>query len=449
MFNYKLNFLLILLIVTLIYLGWESWLLRTPQHLAIAGSSDLLQGNYYQVSIPPTKGDKYLSADYRLWIPDGVQSISGLILKQHGCGDPAAATGLEHANDLQWQALALKHHFALLGTKLPTGNQSCDNWALLDGGSEGAFLKALHALAHNSRHPELNEVPWALWGHSGGADWVAQMLQKYPNRTIAVVAMRCGGFTFSGTNSALLGVPVMFALGEKEPSADECLELPKKVFSRYRKAGALWALAVEANTGHESSDTRLLAIPYLDAIMTTRLPAQGTHLRPIDAARGWLGNIVTYEIAPVAQYGGNPLEAAWLPNEETARKWQEYVSTGKISPTLKPAVPTDLCVTKIGATEVMLTWHFTPDLENGLPSFRIYRNKLLIETLQGQEHNFGDTPEPSNVTLEFQDEKATPTSSYSVAAFNVVGENASQSTSSCKVSHDPKIKFTSSSILPR
>lgn len=442
MFNSRLSFLLIPLIGTLLYFGWESWLVRTPQPLpqqstvAVAVSDGLLRGSYHEVSIAPTRVDKYLSADYRLWIPDGVPTIHGLLVKQHGCGDAAAATGLEYANDLQWQALASKHHLALMGTKLPTGNRRCGNWALLDGGSEGAFLKALRALAQKSRHPELDKVPWVLWGHSGGADWAAQMLQKHPDRTIAVVAMRCGGYTFSGTNSALLGVPVLFAVGEKEPTADECLELPKKVFFRYRKAGALWALAVEADIGHESADTRLLAIPYLDAILTARLMAHGTNLRPIDAAHGWLGNTVTHEVAPLNRYEENPLQAAWLPNEETARKWQEYFTTGRISPTLKPAAPTNVCATKIGATEVILTWNFTPDLENGLPLFHIYRNKSLIRTLQGQGHNFGDAAEPPNVTLEFRDKNATPNSIYAVAAFNVLGESASQSTSSCKVSRD-------------
>lgn len=153
----------------------------------------------------------------------------------------------------------------------------------------------------------------------------------------------------------------------------------------------------------------------------------------------YLGNgfyTVTHEVAQVDRYEENRLEAAWLPNQETARKWQEYVTTGKISPTLKPAAPTDVCATRTGATEVILTWNFTPDIENGLLSFHIYRNKSLIGTLQGQGHNFGDAAEPPNVTLEFRDKNATPNSIYTVAAFNVLGESASPSTSSCKVSRD-------------
>ena len=69
---------------------------------------ELLQGNYYETSVPFLSKGKYLAAEYRLWVPKDVQPIRGLLVKQHGCGAPAAATGLDHANDLQWQALAVK-----------------------------------------------------------------------------------------------------------------------------------------------------------------------------------------------------------------------------------------------------------------------------------------------------------------------------------------------------
>lgn len=423
----------LLISIPIFYLGWNKFLRTDPPSLpeqsAFANKqNNLLPGSYYKVSIPPTKDDQYLSADYRIWIPDGVQKIRCLIIKQHGCGDAAAATGLDHANDLQWQALAVKHQLALVGTKLPTGDRPCESWALINYGSGGAFLKALDALADKSQHSELKTVPWVLWGHSGGADWVAQMLQQYPDRTIAVIAARGGGFTLLGTNPTIAGIPVLFALGEKDKEVVvETQELPKQAFLRYRKINAPWALASEANTAHETGDTRLLAIPYFDALLTLRLPKNGKYLRPIDRTQGWLGDISTRKIAPTNEYQGYPQQAAWLPNEETARKWQEYVTTGKISPTQKPAIPTDLRATRISANEVLLTWHFTIDQENGLPSFRIYRDNSLIGTLQGQQHNFGDAAEPPNVVLEFRDKNSTNNAVYEVAAFNDRGESVSRS----------------------
>ena len=436
--SYKFGLLLIPLTFALLYFGWKKWLLSVPEPLpersTLAIKNSLNYGTYYEASILPTKKDKYLSADYRIWIPNNVKRIRGLIVKQHGCGDPAAATGLEHANDLQWQALASKHQFALIGTQYSTRNELCGDWALIDHGTESSFLKAVQVFANKSGHLELDKVPWALWGHSGGADWAAQMVYKYPNRTIAVVATRCGGSTFrSKLDSKLFKVPVLFAVAEKENTlVDECRDLPQRIFFRYRKEKALWAVAVEANTAHETADTRLLAIPYFEAIMTARLAKNSNELLPIDKTQGWLGDLTTHEIAPVDRFKKNPLQAAWLPNEETALKWQEYVTTGKIYPTSKPKAPTNVTVTNISPTEKVIKWNFTPDLENGLPSFRIYRHNSLIQTLEGQKHNFGDAPEPANVTLEFRDTKTAPDSIYTVAAFNQLGESVSSPAISTK-----------------
>jgi pimeloyl-ACP methyl ester carboxylesterase len=438
--KYKLSFFLIPLTITIIYFGWKKWSLTTPRPLpqksdvSVTQDDLILKGTYYQVFIPPTKNDVFLSAEYRLWIPDGVTKIRGLIVKQHGCGDDAAATGLNHANDLQWQVLALKHQFALLGTKFPDGNKNCGSWAYINNGSEKAFFKALKLFGHKSNHLEIEQVPWLLWGHSGGGDWVAQMLQQYPNRTIAAIAARGGGFNLFGTNPTLARTPLMFALGEQDKNIVpyETQTLPKQVFARYRKINSLWAIASEANTTHETSDTRLLAIPYFDAIATARMPQQGNKLLALNPAQGWLGNISTKEIVSVDDYQGNSTETAWLPNEETARKWQEYVTTGNIEPTVKPNAPNNVQARQINDREVLITWDFTPDLENGLPSFRIYRDNSLIQTLTGQKHNFGDAPDATNIVLEFRDREAKADSTYTVAAFNELGESVSSPATSTK-----------------
>lgn len=420
---------IVCLLITLISIGWKHWRSTKSssfltQTVAAASSSNIIPGRYYETSMPPLAIDSYQSANFRIWVPQNVQTIRGLIVKLHGCGDASAATGLDHANDLQWQALALKHQFALLGMKFPTGTKPCEFWALTNYGSGAAFLRGLAALAATSEHPELERVPWVLWGHSGGADWSTQMLQQYPERTIAAIAARGGAFLLLGTNPTVANIPVLFAVGEKDKVAvNETQDLPMQVFKRYRKLAAPWAVGIEAQTGHETGNTRLLAIPYLDATIELRLPPTGTALRPIDLAQGWLGDLSTHKIAPASKFEGDPLAAVWLPNEATALKWQAYSTTGKVAPNRKPAAPTDLKVTKITETEALLTWHFTPDLEDGLPSFHIYRNNSLIETVMGQKHNFGDAPEPPTIGLEFRDRSYTANSTYAVAAFNPIGES--------------------------
>ena len=423
----KLKFLFIALIVTLLCIGGgflvrhklqKLWFAAPSAHTPTADAFSL-PGGYYQTAIPPEKTDHYLSAEYRLWIPDSPEKIRGLVVKQHGCGDDAAATGLDHANDVQWQALAAKHQLALLGTKLPTGDQPCEYWALINYGSRKAFLKALQDLAAKSQRPELTEIPWVLWGHSGGADWAAQMLQEYPERTIAMVGVRGGGFQLLGRNPALAGIPVLFALGKQDPYAYETVELPQQAFLRYREIDAPWTIAIDPNAAHEAGASRYLAIPYLDAVIDRRLTNLG--LRPIQTATGWLGSTLTHTVASAKQYQANPQQAVWLPNQEVAHKWQEYVSEGKVSPTHRSAAPTNVQILK-HAGEIMITWNYKPALETGLPSFHIYRDNVLIGTVKGQEHNFGDAPEPFNVLLKFADKNRQFNSNYAVAAFNALGE---------------------------
>jgi hypothetical protein len=255
-------------------------------------------------------------------------------------------------------------------------------------------------------------------------------------------------------------VPVLLAVGEKEQSEyfEEAHQLPQKVFSRYRKAGALWAFAEEAQTAHGSLDTRLLAIPYLDSILSARLKGNDTKLYPINPDQGWLGNLTTHAAAPIDQYDGDALAAAWLPNEEIAHKWQAYSTTpdfwnrmryklcasqrvanilgvphlpdscypDKITPTRPPSSPTNARIIKISGTKLVLNWDFVPNLEDRMPSFRIYRNKSLLATLQSQDYNSDDIPKAPQVILEFKDKHPIANASYTISAFNHLGESLSQ-----------------------
>ncbi len=90
-------------------------------------------GEYFDLSVAPQAGEKFKAADYHLWIPDGVKRLRGIVIRQHGCGDPAVSTGLSNANDLQWQALAARHGCALLGPRLTT-HKACEDWANPDAG---------------------------------------------------------------------------------------------------------------------------------------------------------------------------------------------------------------------------------------------------------------------------------------------------------------------------
>ena len=66
----------------------------------------------YEASSKP--GELIFGVNYTIWIPQNVKTLRGVIVHQHGCGEGSCKSGLTGAFDLHWQALAKKHHCALL-----------------------------------------------------------------------------------------------------------------------------------------------------------------------------------------------------------------------------------------------------------------------------------------------------------------------------------------------
>ena len=120
--------------------------------------------------------------------------------------------GSTAAYDLHWQALAKKWDCALWGSSYHVQNEKIDTspgaselWFDPRRGSEKTFLKALTDFAQKSGHPEIDKIPWALWGHSGGGIWSDVMTTLHPERVIGVW-MRSGSalnvFDASGVRSS-------------------------------------------------------------------------------------------------------------------------------------------------------------------------------------------------------------------------------------------------------
>src|SRR4051812_13780713 len=170
--------------------------MRTPLRAHLACALALLgagragaSGRYLEVAYPAStkEGELRLGVTYTLWIPDGVETLRGVIVHQHGCGVGACKGGETAAYDLHWQALAKKHDCALVGPSYRQGEkQDCRLWCDPRKGSADVFVTALKDLAKKSKHPEVESVAWCLWGHSGGAFWASLMQTLYPDRVVAV-----------------------------------------------------------------------------------------------------------------------------------------------------------------------------------------------------------------------------------------------------------------------
>ena len=143
----------------------------------------------YEASTKP--GELIFPVNYTIWIPPEVETLRGIVVHQHGCGEGSCSSGLSGAYDLHWQALARKHNCALFAPAYEQPQKAdCQMWCDPRNGSAKAFQRGLEDLGDLSGHPELGHLPGALWGHSGGGHWAGGMTLLFPERTIASWLLR-------------------------------------------------------------------------------------------------------------------------------------------------------------------------------------------------------------------------------------------------------------------
>ncbi len=403
---------------------------------------------YYRVRYAPSDkaGELKYGVNYTVWVPPGVKALRGVIVHQHGCGEGSCKSGLTGAFDLHWQALAKKHDCALLSPAYEQPDKAdCQMWCDPRNGSDAAFRKALADLGAKCGHPELPKVPWALWGHSGGGHWAGGMVMLHPER-IAGAWLRSGvplladdparkGIKAHKLPEAALKVPIMCNLGTKEGVTEKGKQFAgvwpanEVFFNEVRGTGGLVGVAVDPLSSHDCGNQRYLAIPWLDACLSARLAKSGDPLKAMPTDGAFLALPLGGLPAAAAKFTGDPLKAAWLPNETITKAWMEYIKDTKVSDTTAPPAPTNVRV-----QGNKLTWDAEADLESGLASFVIERDGQVIATLPEQGRNpfgrplfqnlqYSDTPSQPLVPMTFTDTKAEPSKAhtYRVIAVNTVG----------------------------
>ena len=403
---------------------------------------------YYRVRYEAKQaGELIFPVNYTIWMPPGVTFVRGVIVHQHGCGEGSCKSGLTGAFDLHWQALAKKHDCALLAPSYEQPDKAdCQMWCDPRNGSAAAFQKCLVDLGAKSGHPELSKVPWALWGHSGGGHWAGGMVLTHPER-VAAAWLRSGVPLLKANPDrstikthtvpeAALQVPMMCNPGTKEGVTVKegrfagVWPANEEFFNAVRGQGGLVGVAVDPLTAHECGNARYLAIPWLDACLSVRLPKNsGDPLQAMPTDDVWLAPLLGSEAVPAAKFTSAANQAVWLPNEAVAKAWMPYVKDTQISDTTPPPAPTNL---RVNGKE--LAWDAEADLESGIASFIIERDGQVIGTVPEQPKNpfgrpifqglqYSDTPAMPLVKMTFTDAKAEAGKkhAYRVTAVNTAG----------------------------
>ena len=210
------------------------------------------------------------------------------------------------------------------------------------------------------------------------------------------------------------------------------------MFQEHRAKGAPIGFAPDPRTGHETGDSRYLAIPFLDACLAMRLPDKGTKtqdLKPVDMSKAWLAPLLGETAVPAGSYTGNPLEAVWLPNEHVAKVWMEYVKNGTVGDATPPPRPFGVRVISRGDAGNEITWDAEADFESGIGGFFVMRDCRVVARLPMtnppvvygrplfQGLSYHDTPEGPPAEMRYLDASAKPGEkhTYSIIALNSAG----------------------------
>ena len=363
-------------------------------------------------------GYKFGSANYSIFIPEGVDTIRGILIHQHGCGNYEKSKSSTIVYDLQYQEFARKWNFALLGPALSqfkncpdcgdpsNGIRECLEWSDPANGSEKSLLVSLNTFADSSGHPELKAVPWLLWGHSGGGHWILSMLNKHPEKVIALFAVSPAFDERFDFPPAAANVPVMLRHAGAKDFNDKGVNCWGNSVTQYLKLRAMKgkaSIAYSPKNEHGSGDSRYLAIPFFDAVLAQRLPPKGSSvIRDMDTSRAWFGDTVTHQIFKNLALAGKNENYCWLPDSITAVKWRELALTGTVRDCTPPLPPSNLKITSTVEAKYAVSWMAKADIESGISHFNIYKNDSLLarvpESGEYQGFGYGDEPKGPELT---------------------------------------------------
>ncbi|MFP3937441.1 MAG: hypothetical protein ACLFVW_03795 [Phycisphaerae bacterium] len=332
-----------------------------------AGDEQLWQ---YELTVPrPDRPDKAPVA--HLWLPDGVETIRGLIIGdsiRHGgtvCRDPHVRKAAEDKK---------------LGIVFfDPGLDAVFNW--VENDSDKRLLRTLEKLAEETGHPELELVPWLTVGHSTGGIYARNVAYWKPDRVIGILHLKSGNLQDGlfhlkddylrkhpeAKYRTLAGVPFLAINGEYEEYGPKGGDLGVGLRSRYslhaedkskrnqtqwvmirmqlldrrrKNPDNLMALVVERDGGHVSwnEDMSKLSAQFVRSAADARIPEDAptgevVQCKRVSAEDGWLMDPdikdPEHAPAPYEEYPGDKTLAFWVVDKDLAEALWEYHKSGE------------------------------------------------------------------------------------------------------------------------
>lgn len=291
--------------------------------LMLLGASAFAQTTDWDAGPNPTPDLE--AAQFRWWIPEGVQKVRGVLVVISGSnGDSRDAV-----NDDEWRTLVSKQSFALMGVRLFKAGRGPAYQGDPDGKTSETIIRAVSGLAAASGHPEAANAPLAFWGHSAGSNTAERFALRNPRRTISVTGIK-GTWGPGEATPQKCEIPILCTIGKTDNS--DWVETSCRNYEQGKLNRAVWTLAFHQREGHEAGGTRPLAVAFLDEVISLRLGAPGGPasppspvLRKVELTSGWLGDPESLDAAPFRDFQGRKHTATWLPGPQTAAAWQTYL----------------------------------------------------------------------------------------------------------------------------
>jgi poly(3-hydroxybutyrate) depolymerase len=278
-------------------------------------------GRTWDVTVPP--GPNYDNADFRLWLPAGVDRVTAVVVLVPGSNGDGRAM----AEDPFWQAFAARQTLGLLACRLtdkPHDQGFIEAYADVSKGSGDALLHALSDLAGSSGHAELSSAPLFLWGMSAGGEVNYEFVNWKPERVAAFIVNKGGIYYTALASRAAREVPGLLFTGGKDLASR--IETITGLFALNRRGGALWALVEEPGAAHVVGQSRDFGALFFEDLLPLRVGAPGEPLRSMAGRPGFVGDLKTHTYAPAVSSGTPGDPNVWLPTERIARAWQAVVT---------------------------------------------------------------------------------------------------------------------------
>lgn len=265
--------------------------------LCVLGISRV-QAQVYDAVIPPTGSDNFLLAEFRCYLPPGVDPVRAVAVLVPAYNED----GRNLAADSQWTAFAAEHRVALLACHFQ-GDAKHD-YSNARRGSGQALVRVLRDLSVQTRRRELNNANFMLWGISSGAQFAATMAMEKPDRTLGFAAV-LGAYWIPADGQARK-VPGLFVAARDQ--VDGAVNRTRKYFTDNRTLGANWAYFETGTSKDALVGMETFARLFVSHAMAARQreeSAPGSNLQTLSQKDCWA--------VPHDRDGEAPLQAVELP----------------------------------------------------------------------------------------------------------------------------------------